>query len=184
MAPGKNRYFIALVLPTPILEQAYDLKQYFQEHYRSKASLNSPPHITLHMPFEWKSEKESELVAGIKSLSLQLNPAKVELNGFGCFAPRVIFIKVVQSQSLTDMQYQVRQFCKKNLGLFNADYQDRPFHPHVTVAFRDLKKSLFAKAWGEFQGRSFTGEFLVNRIALLKHDGKKWEILQEFPFPG
>jgi 2'-5' RNA ligase len=184
LAPALDRYFIACVLPTPIAEEALQLKRYFADHYHSKASLNSPPHITLHMPFRWKREKEADLIEGLKRLSSQLSTSKVELNNFGCFPPRVIFIQVNPSPSLTALQYQVRQFCKKDLGLFNADYQDLPFHPHVTLAFRDLRKPMFAKAWEEFKVKTFIGEFPADRIALLKHDGKKWNVLQEFLFPG
>lgn len=184
MVQDLDRYFIASVLPPPIAEEALQLKHYFAEHYHSKASLNSPPHITLHMPFKWKREKEAELIEGMKTLSSQLSTSKVELNNFGCFAPRVIFIHVNPSPSLTAMQRLVRQFCKKDLGLFNADYRDLPFHPHVTLAFRDLKKPLFAKAWEEFKAKTFTGEFFADRVALLKHDGKKWKVLLEFVFPG
>ncbi len=179
-----NRYFIALVLPTPLFEQVLQWKHYFKEHYNSKASLHSPPHITLHMPFEWRSEKESELVEGMRALAMQLYTVQIELNGFGCFTPRVIFVNVVQSPRLTSLQNLVRQYCKRHLGLFNADYQDRPFHPHVTVAFRDLKKSMFAKAWESCKEKSFKGEFTASRVALLKHDGRKWNIHQEFDFPA
>ena len=184
MTPGKNRYFIALVLPSPLFERVLEVKHYFQVHYHSKASLNSPPHITLHMPFEWNPEKESNLMAGINELSLQLGSVSLELRDFGCFAPRVIFINVTPSPSLTHMQKQVRQSSKRKFGLFNADYQERTFYPHVTVAFRDLKKPMFVKAWAEFEQKSFHGEFLADRIALLKHDGKKWEVHHEFLLPG
>jgi 2'-5' RNA ligase len=184
MAQDLDRYFIASVLPPPIAEAALQLKHYFADHYHSKASLNSPPHITLHMPFRWKNKRESELIEGMKTLSLQLSSSKVELNNFGCFAPRVIYIQVNPSASLTAMQRQIRQFCKKDLGLFNADYQDLPFHPHVTLAFRDLKKPMFAKAWEEFRAKTFIGEFPADRIALLKHDGKKWDVVREFLLPA
>lgn len=181
MTKGYNRYFIAAIPPSPLVDQALTLKHHFREHYHSKASLDSPPHITLHMPFEWKSEKENELVSSLKKLSSLLTPVTIELRNFGCFAPRVIFIHVVPSKELVAFQLYVRQFCKNRLKLFNADYKDLPFHPHVTLAFRDLKKSMFLKAWGEFQDKTLEGEFLVSRIYLLRHEEKKWRVLQEFP---
>ena len=55
-------YFLAIIPPSPLYEEALELKNYFKENYQSKASLNSPPHITLHMPFQWKQEKEEDLV--------------------------------------------------------------------------------------------------------------------------
>ena len=50
----RKQYFVALIPPSPVYEEAQALKEYFREKYNSKAALNSPPHITLHMPFFWK----------------------------------------------------------------------------------------------------------------------------------
>ena len=60
--PGISKYFIALVPPSPVFEQAQQWKEYFKVEFNSKAALNSPPHITLHMPFEWKTAKEELLM--------------------------------------------------------------------------------------------------------------------------
>jgi 2'-5' RNA ligase len=174
-----ERYFVALVLPAPISDQAMSLKKHFKDQYQSKASLNSPPHITLVMPFEWK--EETTLLEALQILSQQLSPAPVELKNFGCFAPRVIFIDVAPSAALVHMQNQVNQFCQERLGLPIALDQAKPFHPHVTLGFRDLKKSMFPKAWEECKNRSFHEEFLADRLSLLKHDGKKWGVLREYP---
>ena len=84
------------------------------------------------------------------------------------------------SEALIELQSQVRVHCKKVLGLFNADYKDLPFHPHMTVAFRDLKKPNFVKAWEEFKDKLLDAEFIADRICLLKHDGKRWNSFQEF----
>jgi 2'-5' RNA ligase len=55
-----------------------------------------------------------------------------------------------------------------------------PFHPHLTVAFRDLKKPNYQLAWEEFKSKNFQAEFIADKITLLKHTGKVWEIHQEF----
>ena len=180
--PFKNRYFIGIVPPAPIFEQALELKHYFQDHYQSKGSLNSPPHVTLHMPFEWKAEKEEELVNALHHFSVGQPTIKVVLKDFDCFARRVIFINVIPSKDLSALQRSIRLFCKKELGLFNADYKDLPFHPHITVAFRDLKKSMFTQAWEEFKNKRFDGEFLADRVTLLKHVERKWVAEKEFSF--
>jgi 2'-5' RNA ligase len=181
MVPDKDRYFIAIVPPSPLFDQALELKNYLRDQYQSKASLNSPPHITLHMPFEWKAEKESELVEALQQLSGSLKTVRIELKNFGCFPPRVIFIHITPSTDLGELQKHVRRFCKKELGLFNADYKDLPFHPHITVAFRDLKNQAFAEAWNEFKEKEFEGSFMASSITLLKFVEKKWAVTKEFP---
>ena len=184
MTAIKNRYFIAIVLPSPFIEQATELKNYFKDHFKSKASLNSPPHITLHMPFEWRNDRENDLIGLLENFSFTLSPAEVRFENFGCFEPRVIFINVFHSKELNDLQHRLRQFCKRELGLFNADYKDLSFHPHVTLAFRDLRKPEFAKAWDEFRDKKFNGKFLANRLCLLKHENDRWDVYREFAIEG
>lgn len=181
MAVDRGRYFIGIIPPPPLYARAFEIKQYFNDEYQTKASLNSPPHLTLQQPFEWSKSKEEDLVETLRKFSAGLNLVRIQLKDFGCFAPRVIFIQVVVSAELTALQAKVREFCKKELGLFDANYQDKPFHPHLTVAFRDLRKAMFAKAWDEFRNRKFEGKFLADKITLLKHDGKRWNAAYEFP---
>src|SRR5688572_29642786 len=99
-----KQYFLAIVPPTPVFEEALELKHYFKERYNSKASLNSPPHITLHMPFRWKEEKEDELVEILNKFESGLRPFDLQLLNFNSFPPRVIFIDVVPNEQLVSLQ--------------------------------------------------------------------------------
>lgn len=179
--PGYQLYFIAIVPPPPVYEEAQALKNYFKEKYKSKASLNSPPHITLHMPFQWKESKEEKLQEELLSFISHQNSFTIQLRDFDWFEPRVIFINVMPSEALTLFQQRLARHCKVNLNLFNAQYQDMPYQPHLTLAFRDLKKNEFAKAKEEFSIRKFAHEITTDKISLLKHDGKKWNVITEFP---
>lgn len=173
-------YFLAVVLPDPHAEKVWKLKYYFRDVYGSKASLNSPPHITLHMPFQWKAAKEEMLLQNLHRFFLSCLPVPIQFRNFGCFSPRVIFIEVEKSAVLENLQRNLVRFCRQELNLFNANYQDQSFRPHVTLAFRDLKKPMFIAAWNEFGNREFIGEFTANRAALLKHNGKIWEVFRQF----
>jgi 2'-5' RNA ligase len=177
---NSKQYFMALVPPEPAYEDALKLKHYFKEKYKSKAALNSPPHITLHMPFRWKLEKEAMLVHQLNQYAKKLEPLKVCLDNFSSFPPRVIFINVEKSDALNLLQKSIQRFCKTELNLFNANYREEPFHPHLTLAFRDLKKENYKLAWEEFQNKEYKAEFIADKISLLKHDGKVWNIFKEF----
>jgi len=165
-----NKYLIAILPPEPFASEIYKLKEYFRDKYNSKASLNSPAHITLHMPFEFGNKKK--LLAKFKELSV--GSFTIELKDFGCFAPRVIFIGVKRNSDLESSQRKVTDFCKKELDVFNGDYKDQPFHPHITLAFRDLRKNVFPAAWSEFESKTYEATFECRHISLLKHDGKFW----------
>jgi len=170
---SEQRYFLAIIPPEPVYSEALKLKHYFKDQYNSKAALNSPPHITLHMPFQWKESREKELVSGLEQFGAT-EPVDVALNNFSAFEPRVIFIDVLKNEMLESLQKRLKRFCKVELNLFNADYKDLAFHPHITLAFRDLKKPEFYKAWDEFKEKKFEATFSVTSIALLKHDGSEW----------
>lgn len=176
----RKQYFIALIPPSPIREETHAFKEYFWEKYNSKAGLSSPPHITLHMPFLWNEEKEKKLLTSLHEFARTFHPIKVCLDNFGSFPPRVIFINVTQSDALDDFQKKLHRFFKRELDVFNANYQDRPFHPHLTLAFRDLKKQQYHLAWSEFSSKEYKAEFMADKIAILKHNGKRWEVLKEF----
>ena len=115
-----KQYFIALVPPSPVYDDALRLKNYFRDQYNSKASLNSPPHITMHMPFRWKEAKENELIESLRSFSLGRPSFKLQLLNFGAFPPRVIFIDVTPSEEIARLSKELQRFCRRDLNLFNA----------------------------------------------------------------
>jgi 2'-5' RNA ligase len=171
-----HRYLIAVLPPEPIAGDILILKEYFRDKYNSKGSLNSPAHITMHMPFEWRADREDELTGIFREFTSKHMPFPIQLDGFGSFPPRVIFVNVVNNPSLRENQERLLQYCKRVLKLSNALYRDEPFHPHITIAFRDLKKEQFEKAWEEFQSRPYFAVFEYRQLSLLKHDGKYWQV--------
>lgn len=176
----RKQYFVGLVPPSPVYEETLALKEYIKEKYHSKAALNSPPHITLHMPFLWNEEKEKKLILRLQAFAGGHDPIKICLDNFASFPPRVIFVNVAESDALDELQRNLHRFFKRELDIFNANYKDRPFHPHITIAFRDLKKPNYHAAWLEFSSKEFKAEFIADKIALLKHNGKHWDVLKEF----
>jgi 2'-5' RNA ligase len=176
----ERQYFVAIVPPSPIYEEALQQKEYFKVKYNSKASLNSPPHITLHMPFKWVEKNEDELLEELGQFALANTALTINLNGFSSFPPRVIFINVETTQELENLQKELHRHVKRKLNLFNANYKELPFHPHLTLAFRDLKKPNYQKAWEEFVNKNYQASFVADKITLLKHSGTVWEVFRHF----
>ncbi len=181
MSLSKNLYFIAIIPPEPIKSDTQEIKRIFADQYESKGALKSPPHITLHMPFKLKVEKEPELIEKFKLLAAHQQSIEMVLNGFGHFKQRVIYLNVEHNEHLFNLFLEVRKFMKINYNIFNADYKNRGFHPHLTVAFRDLTKEKFKEAWPFFENRSFHRSFTTQAIALLKHNGTSWDVACESP---
>ncbi len=180
MKEGVSRYFLAIIPPEPLASEITAVKQEFVEKYNSKGSLRSPAHITLHMPFQWKEAKEARLLE-VLAQTTNFNSFKVHLNGFGAFEPKTIFIRPEHSSELEAMNKALLLTTKRELKLLHSVHKNG-YHPHLTVAFRDLKKHAFYEAWPIFEKRVFKATFEVNSFWLLKHNGKLWEAYKEFKF--
>lgn len=175
-----TQYFVSIVPSEPVFSEINELKQYMSDRFSSRAALRSPPHITLHMPFQWNPGKEERLFDSLKEFAAKKRSFHLTLNGFGCFAPRVIYVKVETNDDLNKIQSDMMDHARMDLNLFNANYRNRPFHPHATIAFRDLKKAAFHEAWEEFEKRKYSAVFSADSFSLLKHNGKRWDAYKEF----
>ncbi|MCC5627622.1 2'-5' RNA ligase family protein [Nostoc sphaeroides] len=177
-----SRFFVALLPPQDIQDYANQIKQYFADRYDSSSALKSPPHITLQPPFEWADDNKTVLEASLKEFARGQQPVAITLKGFDAFAPRVIYIDVVRSQELLTLQANLMAYAESNLEIVDKVSKTRPFAPHITVAFRDLTKQNFRDAFSEFKKRQLHFEFTADKLTLLLHDGKRWNIKSEFAF--
>ncbi|MEH1780080.1 MAG: 2'-5' RNA ligase family protein [Nostoc sp.] len=177
-----SRFFVALLPPQDIQDYANQIKQYFADRYTSRGALKSPPHMTLQPPFEWADANLPLLEASLKEFASGQQPVAITLKGFDAFAPHVIYINVVKSQELLTLQADLMAYTESNLGVVDKVSKSRLFAPHITVAFRDLTKQNFKAAWPEFEKRQLHFEFTTDKLTLLLHDGRRWNIKSEFAF--
>jgi 2'-5' RNA ligase len=176
---SESLYFIAVVPPLDIQERIIQLKEEVVEKFGSKHALNAPAHITMHMPFKWKDKRFNELAEIMRQLNEDFMPFKVQLKDFGFFDPRVVYVDVVANEQLSVLQGNVQQAAKAQLKLTNANYKDQVFHPHMTIAFRDLKKAAFFEAKAYYTQQTFSAHFKIQGVDLLRHDGKMWRVIEK-----
>jgi len=173
-----KKYFIAIVPPENVLQKVELIKHELFALHGLKGALRSPAHVTLHRPFEWKEEKEVNLIEKLEKFKFT-EPFKIELKNYNCFDKRVIFIDVVKNEVLGHLHYQLKNYAKTELRLFNEAEDLRGFHPHITIAFRDLKKQKFIELWAEYKTKIFAETFNFKNFSLLKL-GNKWEVIKSF----
>lgn len=182
--PAKPLYFVALIPPEPFRQQGLEMKEHFRDTYESKASLNSPPHITLHPPFKLKEgEGEEELEQRLGQVAADFSPFEVSLKDYGAFSPRVIYIDVEEQPEMEKLQKAVM---KQVVELAEEEKKrpDHPFHPHMTLAFRDLTKPNFRRAWQEYKDKELSYRWEARQFTLLKHNGKNWDEYRQFSLEG
>lgn len=176
-------YFIALVMPQHLNEKVLQLKQYMQQHYGCKVGLKSPGHITIVPPFWLESNKEEELLADVDAIAASSSPFNVGTNNFSAFKPKTIFIDVIKNDALNKLKEATDHFFEEQ-NRYDIKTDSRHFHPHITIATRDLYKKDFFEAWNYFEEKVFAEEWAVDSLSVLRHNTKFWDVIHTAPFTG
>ena len=174
-------YFIALVLPDELNKKVLGWKNYMLQHYGCKVGLKSPSHITLVPPFLLDEEQESNLLEDVNVIAAEWKTFTIKTKNFSAFKPRTIFIDVEKNKELEGLKIKTDQFFMQN-DLYKIKIDTRPFHPHITIATRDLFKKSFQEAWKIFEKESFEEEWEAKGISLLRHNKKNWDVIHTSQF--
>jgi len=173
-------YFIAIVLPQHLDEKVIKLKHYMFEMYDCKVGLKSPAHITIVPPFWMNAQKEIELISDVDELAGSLQAFTLSADNFSCFKPRTIFIAIESSEALNRLKHEAdKLFTQRDYGIKK---ENRPFHPHITIATRDLFKKDFADAWPYFEKKEFKEAWEVEGLSVLRHNKKNWDVVHTSQF--
>jgi 2'-5' RNA ligase len=178
-------YFIALVLPQHLNEKVLKYKNIMLEKYNCRVGLKSPAHITLVPPFWMEEEKEEQLINNINyninSLSNELSSFHIATSNFSAFKPQTIFIAPEPNDDLNTVKKAIDDFFKNN-SFYNIKIDPRPFHPHITIATRDLYKKSFYEIWPWFAEKKFTEEWTAEGVSILRHNKKNWDVIHTSQF--
>jgi 2'-5' RNA ligase len=172
-------YFIAIVAPDEINQQVLIWKKYMEHLYDCKVALRSPAHITLVPPFRMKPENEDELSEYLQQFSSMQKGFNIRVSNFDNFKPRVIFLHVEPGEQLLRLKESLDEYLL-SLKKFPIKKEERPFHPHITIANRDLDKKDFPRAWAYFKDLSYATTFAAGSISLLKHNNTGWDVARNF----
>ncbi len=174
-------YFIAILTPPKITGQVRSIQKEFEKNYDSKRQLKIPVHLTLVPPFKRDADFEKTMIPSLQDFAEEQQPFEIDLQDFGAFGERVIFVNVRKNDRLKKLHRDLISWLSAKLYFEDLETGKR-FHPHVTLANRDLKPEAFKKAWPEFKKRTFSASFHATSIYLLKHNSLVWEIFHEFQF--
>lgn len=173
-----NLYFIGVVPSKKLSKEIRLIKEEFKLRYLAKHALKLPAHITLIPPF--RSNREGDLIIKLREFSAGQKEFQVCLDGFGSFSPKVIFVDISNSKQLEDLQRDLFSSIKDYLP--EEINSEKKFHPHITLATKDLYRKKFKDAWEDFRNRKFSAYLKVNKLSLFKHNGKTWDVYKEFRF--
>jgi 2'-5' RNA ligase len=174
-------YFLAIVLPQALNEKVLPYKEMMRERYGCMVGLKSPAHITLVPPFWMEPEKETLFISDADQLSATFHAFEAGTNDFSAFRPRTIFIALQPNAKLDGVKKKTDEFFReKEAYTFKLD--TRPFHPHITIATRDLHKKDFHEAWPFFEKKSFKETWMIDGLSVLRHNKKNWDVIHTSQF--
>src|SRR3982751_3986990 len=141
-AMSAKMYFLAILAPHVVNLKVLEWKYYMREHFGCVVAMRSPAHITLVPPFWMDEELEVRLRQDVEDFSSQQTPFKVELEDFDAFKPKVIFLHVKPADQLAKLKMglETNLLSKET---YPIKLESRPFHPHITIANRDLLRKDF-----------------------------------------
>ena len=169
-------YFMAIVLPSSLNERILTFKQMMLEEYNCKVGLKSPAHITIIPPYWMHPDKEAGLLQLLDHHCQGFSSFPIQTKHFSAFKPRTIFIDVVVDALLDSFKKETDAIFSMD-NIYGIKTEKRPFHPHITIATRDLFKKAFAEAWKYFEVQEFEETFQAVGLSTLRHNQKNWDVI-------
>jgi hypothetical protein len=179
--PGYQLYEYQLVLAIPeaLKEKLRKVKQQFHEQFNLPLSGNTAILLPL-VKFKQRQLLEEKMRQSLQQLILGWRPFSVNLKDYGSQPSHSIFIPLTSKTLLHECSRDLKSIQQ----LLRTDKEHAPYfigEHQFTIASR-LAPGIFEKAWQQYSGRHFTGQFLAEACLLLKRKtGEQyWQITQRF----
>ena len=169
----EDLYFIAILPPEELRQRIDEIRKAVSLEHGVFSALKPPVHITLVPPFKLKTAMEKQLIQKLKSLC-HFDPFIQKLEDFDGFPEHTVFIRALKNTGISTLYKKLKAGLKPYV-----EGSRNPFHPHLTIAYRDAKEA-YPQIMEQYQNRRFREEFLAAHFTLLKHDGKRWNVHSEY----
>ncbi|MDP3954628.1 MAG: 2'-5' RNA ligase family protein [bacterium] len=165
----------------PLPEELKNKIEAFRLRYNWPAK--SEPHITLVPPLKLLDGHTGlEMVRAVELVAKKTNPFRITQKGAGYFGYKeIINIGVERTNDILLLHRDLLEVISGILEPSQGEFADLP-NPHITVV--SLPSDKGGELWEEIKNEDFSGEFLCDKITLLRRgdDEKKWAVVQNFVF--
>lgn len=174
-----NLYLIAILPPPQLREQIDEIRRECAERYGVTAALKQPVHIILFRPLLLDPERENWLA---KLLLSATNHASFDqqLENFDSLNMHAVFLRAIKNAGISAIQRNISSIINRNKIDPKEVKSNTLFRPHITIAYRDIPPDVFPVMWDNYKNRKFKRNFVVESFSLLKHDGKRWNLLRQY----
>lgn len=164
------RLFIAIDVPAPLQPRLSRLQEQIR---RTGAHVSCLPvehmHLTLVFLGDTFASRVADLRVAMDAAALAVPPFSIRLSGIGAFgsprAPRVVWVGAGPPEPLAVLQ---RNLSERITSLGFA-VEDRPFHPHVTLArVRSARNVSALTSWIDSVVYEAVGDWRAEKIRLYR----------------
>ncbi|HLD18458.1 MAG TPA: 2'-5' RNA ligase family protein [Candidatus Nanoarchaeia archaeon] len=141
--------------------------------------LKQSPHITIKAPFNVKNV--DPFVRYLEDLARKTKPFEIQLEGFGYFEPRVIFLNVKQNTKLKTLHFSILKDMKKSFHIKPHALEGEKIRFHCTLALQDVTKKKLRNAKEYLRQYHPRFRFKAKSLGVFLYLGKEagWIILSK-----
>lgn len=166
-------YFLAIMIPEPYSAAITRIKENIRDEYGCSHALKTVPHITLIAPFSSNDAAVKNWCESVSSKFQNHQALSFRLHDFDHFRKDVLFIRVKTDDEVLAFQRKLQAEYELFFNKKNLPYNE--WHPHVTIAHRDMDETTFHDLWQKFRNRKYHAEFDTIECVLLKRAGQQWK---------
>lgn len=183
--PPRQTHFIGVLLPDDLTCVVEECRRYMNRTYGCRSGHATPVHVTLVPPFALPRDYTTEdVVEALLRGVPQDFSFSARTENFGAFGDRTLFAAVRPAPEWNRLKNAAETALRGAFpGCLRKD--PRPFHPHITVANRDIPPGASTAALRVLNGKKFEEDFPVDNMTVFVRKGGGWEAAQavaaEFP---
>jgi 2'-5' RNA ligase len=162
--------YLVIIEPDPVTTaKVVELKKLLQTFiFLPDRTLHAQPHLSIGYR-QSKDDAEAEIIRKIKSAVAGLHSFEIEIDGAEIwkdnYSERLV-LKIVPSEATQQLMSVVQQALGKSSSKT----------PHITIANHLSKGSLDSLSLDAFH---YNHPFICNGITILKHSGKRFEVIEQ-----
>ena len=183
MNQATSLYMFAIMPPPELAAKIHNERLNFADEYKFVKALKPPVHITLYPPFPVPVTKAASFEQEAKALQKWADrhaPFDIELRDFNFFSNTrnpVIYIDVIKSEMLKELHSSFLIELKEYMEI---ERSKDAYKPHFTIGYSDVDPKVLPTIREAYSKRWFREQFRCGSVYLWNHDGKNWQVLQEY----
>ncbi len=176
--PRLPLFFVALLPQGDAKFQINNAKHQNSSRFACRVALKTPPHITIVPPFRLEDEKVRTMITAVKNHFEPPVNLTVKFGGVSAFENRTIFLDVLPDSAINAYDSAAKELVAQHPDLFPTVKFHDAFHPHVTLANRDILPEDFDEMMDFLNGLTYPTQTNNLRLEVLHLDRGRWEVVE------